>query len=191
MSRVLIDDVKAAVCAEYGITEAELTGPRLHRRVSFPRQVAMTLAVEMTESSTTVIGKLFGGRDHTTVLCAQRRFKAKNPPRGMQCELPRIRQRIADEVAERRARNGLPIEEGLWLGMADAPLDGSVISVAVRKYSNKPGPSLQELPYPVKFAEGAWRYARNMARVFPWHRPIRWRMPTERFVRAKMEGAGE
>ena len=45
------------------------------RRVVRPRQIAMALAKELTSMSLPEIGDAFGGRDHTTVLHAQRKVE--------------------------------------------------------------------------------------------------------------------
>jgi chromosomal replication initiator protein len=44
--------------------------------VARPRQIAMSLAKELTRHSLPEIGDAFGGRDHTTVLHACRRIQA-------------------------------------------------------------------------------------------------------------------
>jgi chromosomal replication initiator protein len=64
-----------AVCETFDITESALKGPRRHRHVTQPRQVAMYLIRELTDESLPRIGSLFGGRDHTTVLNALKRIK--------------------------------------------------------------------------------------------------------------------
>ena len=46
----------------------ELTGPRRTQALVYPRQLAMYLTRELTDSSLAKIGREFGGRDHTTVL---------------------------------------------------------------------------------------------------------------------------
>jgi hypothetical protein len=45
--------------------------------VVMPRQIAMYLATKLTVLSSTIIGQRFGGRDHTTVLHAERKISAK------------------------------------------------------------------------------------------------------------------
>jgi len=40
------------------------------KRIARPRQIAMALARQLTPRALTEIGRLFGGRDHTTVLHA-------------------------------------------------------------------------------------------------------------------------
>jgi chromosomal replication initiator protein len=50
---------------------------RRSRSVARPRQMAMSLAKELTEHSLPEIGDAFGGRDHTTVLHAVRKIAAE------------------------------------------------------------------------------------------------------------------
>ena len=45
------------------------------RSIARPRQVAMSLAKELTSHSLPEIGDAFGGRDHTTVLHACRKIR--------------------------------------------------------------------------------------------------------------------
>ena len=52
-----------------------MTGKRRPEHIAFPRQVAMYLARQLTESSFNEIGEQFGGRDHGTVLHACRLVK--------------------------------------------------------------------------------------------------------------------
>jgi chromosomal replication initiator protein len=62
--------IQRATCEQFGLSEDELRSPDRTRRVSWPRQVAMYLARELTDHSLPAIGREFGGRDHTTVLHA-------------------------------------------------------------------------------------------------------------------------
>ena len=57
-------------CERFGVTMEELTGDRRSQNIVYPRQVAMYLSRELTDSSLPKIGKEFGGRDHTTVIHA-------------------------------------------------------------------------------------------------------------------------
>lgn len=59
-----------------GISRAALTGPDHARRVAWPRMVAMAAMRIHSNASTTVIGRIMGGRDHSTVIHAIRRSKA-------------------------------------------------------------------------------------------------------------------
>jgi chromosomal replication initiator protein len=49
-----------------------MASKRRPENIVFPRQIAMFLARQMTESSLNSIGEAFGGRDHGTVLHACR-----------------------------------------------------------------------------------------------------------------------
>ncbi len=86
-----VDEITQAACERFGLTPAELLSSSRAARVSWPRQVAMYLARELTEESLPAIGRQFGGRDHTTVLHAYRRTAA----------------RMADDVASRELVNNL------------------------------------------------------------------------------------
>ena len=67
---VTIARIQEAVCERFSLTVKELCSPRRSQAVAYPRQVAMYLSRELTDSSLPKIGKEFGGRDHTTVLHA-------------------------------------------------------------------------------------------------------------------------
>jgi len=67
---VTIDAIQDAVAGHYAISVDEMRGKRRDKHIVFPRQVAMYLIREETESSLPVIGTAFGGRDHTTALHA-------------------------------------------------------------------------------------------------------------------------
>ena len=58
----------SAVAQQYQIPEEDLLGPRRTRQIALPRQVAMYLIREETETSLPKIGQALGGRDHTTVM---------------------------------------------------------------------------------------------------------------------------
>jgi chromosomal replication initiator protein len=68
--RISIERIQELVCERFGVTHGELTGDRRSQNIVYPRQVAMYLARELTDSSLPKIGKEFGGRDHTTVIHA-------------------------------------------------------------------------------------------------------------------------
>jgi len=72
-----VDEIQAAACRHFGVSSEELLSPTRTPRIAWPRQVAMYLARELTGQSLPVIGKQFGGRDHTTVLHAWRRTLAR------------------------------------------------------------------------------------------------------------------
>jgi chromosomal replication initiator protein len=59
----------------YSVTIDDLTGPSRSRNLVTARQVAMYLCRELTDLSLPKIGDLFGGRDHTTVMHANRKIR--------------------------------------------------------------------------------------------------------------------
>jgi chromosomal replication initiator protein len=67
---VTIPRIQELVSQRFGVTMEELVSPRRSQAVAYPRQVAMYLSRELTDSSLPKIGKEFGGRDHTTVIHA-------------------------------------------------------------------------------------------------------------------------
>jgi chromosomal replication initiator protein len=72
-----VAEIQELACKHFGLTSEELLSSSRTARIAWPRQVAMYLARELTEESLPVIGRHFGGRDHTTVLHAWRRTAAK------------------------------------------------------------------------------------------------------------------
>jgi chromosomal replication initiator protein len=71
---VTIENIQKTVAEYYKIRVSELLSKKRNRSVARPRQVAMTLAKELTNHSLPEIGDAFGGRDHTTVLHACRKI---------------------------------------------------------------------------------------------------------------------
>ncbi|MCL1853039.1 MAG: chromosomal replication initiator protein DnaA [Peptococcaceae bacterium] len=64
------ETIQKIVAEHYNMTVQELKQKKRTRTVSFPRQVAMYLCRKHTDLSLPMIGEIFGGRDHTTVLHA-------------------------------------------------------------------------------------------------------------------------
>ncbi len=67
---VSIQRIQETVSDRFGLSLTELCGDRRSQNIVYPRQVAMYLSRELTDSSLPKIGKEFGGRDHTTVIHA-------------------------------------------------------------------------------------------------------------------------
>lgn len=67
---VTIDNILRVVSDYFKLSYMDLKGKKRTRNIAFPRQVAMYIAREITEYSTTELGFEFGGRDHTTVMHA-------------------------------------------------------------------------------------------------------------------------
>ena len=69
-SMVSIENIQKTVANYYKIRMADLLSAKRNRSLARPRQLAMSLAKELTTHSLPEIGDAFGGRDHTTVLHA-------------------------------------------------------------------------------------------------------------------------
>ena len=67
---VTIKGIQDTVSDRFGLSIEELCGDKRSQNIVYPRQVAMYLSRELTDSSLPKIGKEFGGRDHTTVIHA-------------------------------------------------------------------------------------------------------------------------
>ena len=62
------EQILSTVAQHYNLNQEQLIGRGRARAVSLPRQLTMYLIREETNSSLPRIGKLLGGRDHTTVM---------------------------------------------------------------------------------------------------------------------------
>ncbi|HET7370854.1 MAG TPA: chromosomal replication initiator protein DnaA [Gammaproteobacteria bacterium] len=70
---ITLENIQKVVADYYKIRVADLLSKKRSRSITRPRQVAMSLAKELTSHSLPEIGDAFGGREHTTVLHARRK----------------------------------------------------------------------------------------------------------------------
>lgn len=73
--KVTIENIQMACCQYFEVSMGDLLSARRSRHIARPRQVAMYLAKTMTSHSLPAIGRVFGGRDHTTVMYAVKRIE--------------------------------------------------------------------------------------------------------------------
>ncbi len=71
-----IDTIIKVVGEYFNVSSFEIKGKKKNKSLIQPRQIAMFLARDITEFSTTEIGTEFGGRDHTTVMHAHDRIES-------------------------------------------------------------------------------------------------------------------
>jgi chromosomal replication initiator protein len=71
---VSIQEIADAVLERYNARLSDLQSKRRSQSVALPRQICMYLARRLTNRSLGEIGAFFGGRDHTTVLHAERKI---------------------------------------------------------------------------------------------------------------------
>jgi len=72
-----IPNIKKVVAENYNINLTKMDSKKRTQNIVLPRQIAMYLSREMTDSSLPVIGDAFGGRDHTTVMHAHNKITEK------------------------------------------------------------------------------------------------------------------
>jgi chromosomal replication initiator protein len=71
-----VEEIQQRVAEGFGISRAELVGSSRAATPLRARQVAIFLTRDLTDLSLPQIGRLYGGRDHTTVLNSLRRVEA-------------------------------------------------------------------------------------------------------------------
>jgi chromosomal replication initiator protein len=71
--RVRLDDIAQEVCSLFGLDPKTLKSKGRTRTVSRPRMIAMYLARKHTQAALSEIGRFFGGRNHSTVISAQKK----------------------------------------------------------------------------------------------------------------------
>ncbi len=72
--KVTVEEIQRKVSEHYNMRLSDMIGPRRHRTIARPRQIAMYLSKQLTSRSLPEIGRRFGGRDHTTVMHAVKRI---------------------------------------------------------------------------------------------------------------------
>ncbi len=71
---ITVSRIQEIVANHFSLKVDDLKAKRRTRDVAFPRQIAMYLSRELTDSSLPRIGEEFGGRDHTTVIHAHEKI---------------------------------------------------------------------------------------------------------------------
>ena len=62
------DQIISAVCEYFDISKDDITGKKKSKEIVEPRMIAIYMISEMLELPLVTIGKIFGGRDHTTIM---------------------------------------------------------------------------------------------------------------------------
>lgn len=72
---IKLDDIKQIVCNTFGVSEHDLKSSRRARNISQPRMLAMFLGRKLTHAAYSEIGDFFGGRNHSTVMFAEKQVR--------------------------------------------------------------------------------------------------------------------
>ena len=74
---ITIDLIQKKVANVYSISFSDMKSKKRAKNIALPRQIAMYIARNLTDFSTTEIGNEFGGKDHSTVIHAVSKIKTK------------------------------------------------------------------------------------------------------------------
>ncbi len=92
---VSMDDIQETVGARFHVKISDLKSRRRSKTLVHPRQIAMYLCRELTDSSYPEIGRQFGGKDHTTIIHACKQvIKAKDSDSALSATLDSLREQI-------------------------------------------------------------------------------------------------
>ena len=92
---VSMDDIQETVGARFHVKIADLKSRRRSKTLVHPRQIAMYLCRELTDSSYPEIGRQFGGKDHTTIIHACKQIiKAKESDSVFSATLESLKEQI-------------------------------------------------------------------------------------------------
>jgi len=72
---VRMADIEKAVCNFFGLEPVELKSSKRQQNISQPRMLAMFLSRKLTQAAYSEIGEYFGGRNHSTVVSAERKVE--------------------------------------------------------------------------------------------------------------------
>ena len=94
--------IKEAAAEYFEVTMEQLVGAGKTRQVAHARQIAMYLCRELTDLSLPKIGDEFGGKDHTTVMYADRKIrKEMTENRGTYDEIQELTQLVKNRARAR------------------------------------------------------------------------------------------
>ena len=71
---VRMPDIERVICDLFGLETSDLKSAKRTRSLSQPRMLAMYLARKHTQAAYSEIGQYFGGRNHSTVISAERKI---------------------------------------------------------------------------------------------------------------------
>lgn len=92
--KVNIDLIQKIVADHFKLKVIELKSKKRLRALTVPRQIAMYLSRELTNSSYPEIGDKFGGKDHTTVMHAVKKIAADKKDLNIKADLDALRRKL-------------------------------------------------------------------------------------------------
>jgi chromosomal replication initiator protein len=76
-SNISIELIQRVIAEYFSLTPKDMQGKKRSQNIVYPRHLAMFIARQLTEFTTTEIGQAFGGRDHSTVTSAVDKIEEK------------------------------------------------------------------------------------------------------------------
>lgn len=116
--RPSVQDVIVATCLLERVDVRAMISPTREYHISHPRQLAMYIARSITGRSYPQIGRIMGGRDHTTVLFATRKWAARVMFSEADRQRAEVVARLAREIAEEKAERSAA--QMAWIRQAQA-----------------------------------------------------------------------
>lgn len=93
--KINVQTVQSVIEEQYGVTHEELIGPRRNANIAKARHIAIYLAIEMCEMTTTAVGAEFGNRNHSTVSTSYKKVqKMIQEDRNVTEDLKSLRDKI-------------------------------------------------------------------------------------------------
>ena len=93
---ITLEDVQEVVAGRFNVKISELKSKRRTKTLVHPRQIALFLVRELTDSSFPEIGREFGGKDHTTIIHACRQIeKALDEDTTLQATIESLKDEIS------------------------------------------------------------------------------------------------
>ena len=97
-SEISIDLIQKKVANAFSISFSDMKSKKRARNIALPRQIAMYLARNLTDFSTTEIGNEFGGKDHSTVIHAVSKISERcGSDEGFKMKIEKIIKGIREE----------------------------------------------------------------------------------------------
>lgn len=81
-------EIERRACKLFNVTRADIRSERRNRRIAFVRQFIMYWTSRTTKLSLPQIGRLMGGKDHTTVIHGRRVYPEKRALMGRNLRRP-------------------------------------------------------------------------------------------------------
>jgi len=93
--RITMDSILRAVAEKFNMQPQQLKQKSNARQIAYPRQIAMYLIKDLTQASLPEIGRVFGGKHHTTVLHSVQKIERL---RQIDTDLNRLIHSLIDSV---------------------------------------------------------------------------------------------